>query len=187
PRELPVDDQSQAKIADFVCEASRFSGIVEVVHRTVTQSNVRVARIEERKAPNVCSTIGQFLAFVENDGSLVLRGAQKPEEVEYLCAAIESQTDHFLRLRHRREERPRALPVPQGSGVVVTAGPPSRPAMPAGRFECLARLLEVMSHERRALVELVGVELLDDPGDSAMEPSTMGAQLRVIGYFLCQW
>src|SRR5205823_5712260 len=46
---------------------------------------------------------------------------------------------------------------------------------------------EMMSHKRRALVELVGVELLDDPGDSAMEPSTMGAELGVIRYFLCQW
>jgi hypothetical protein len=59
--------------------------------------------------------------------------------------------------------------------------------MPAGRVECLASLLEMMSHERRALVELVGVKLLDDPGDPAMEPSTMGAELRVIRYFLCQW
>src|SRR5262245_330158 len=59
--------------------------------------------------------------------------------------------------------------------------------MPASRVERLACLLEVMSHESRAFVELVGVEVLDDPGDSPMEPSTMGAQLRVIRYFLCQW
>jgi hypothetical protein len=47
--------------------------------------------------------------------------------------------------------------------------------MPASRVECLACLLEMIGHERRALVELVGVDLLDDPGDSAMKPSTMGA------------
>src|SRR5262249_22047563 len=84
-------------------------------------------------------------------------------------------------------ERPRAPPVPQGSGVIVNAGPPSRSAMPAGRIECLARLLEMISHERRSLVELIGVELLDGPGDSAMELGTTGAELRVIRYFLCQW
>src|SRR5262245_50831688 len=154
----------------------------------MTHSNARVVRIEDRKGPNVCiSTIGQFSAFVKHDGGLVLRGTQKIKEDEYLRAAAKSQTGHFSRLRHRREERPRALPVPQGSRVVVNAGPPSRSAMPAGRVECLARLLEMMSHERRALVELVGVELLDDRGDSAMEPSTTGTQLRVIRYFLCQW
>jgi len=78
----------------------------------VTQSNPRVARIEERKGPNVCSTIGQFFAFIENDGGHVLREAQQLDEGKYQRAAAESQTDHFLRLRHRREERPCALPVP---------------------------------------------------------------------------
>src|SRR5262249_14171342 len=124
---------------------------------------------------------------VENDGGLVLGGTEQPEEPEYLPAAAESQTDHFWRLGRRCEEYPHAVPVPQGSGVVENASPPSRSAMPAGRVKCLACLLEVMSHERRALVELVGVELLDDPGDPAMEGRTMGAQLRVIRDFLCQW
>src|SRR5262249_33220026 len=150
-------------------------------------SNPRVARVEECKGPNVCSTIRQFPALVKHDRGLDLRGAQKPEVTEYPCAAAESQTDHCLRLRHRREKRPRALPVPQGPATVVNAGPPSGSAMPPGRVECLACLLEMMSHERRALVELVGVELLDDPGDSPMERSTMGAELRVIRHFLCQW
>src|SRR5262245_23678171 len=77
--------------------------------------------------------------------------------------------------------------MPHGSGVVVNTGPLSCSAMPAGRVECLAGPLEVMSHERRALVELVEEELLDNPGDSAMEPGTMGAELRVIRNFPCQW
>src|SRR5262249_46318261 len=159
---------------------------VDVVHRTVGQSSVPVAPIEICKIPNVCRTIRQFPALGELDGGLVLRGPHIPEEVEDLRAAADSLTDHFLRLRHRREERPRALPVPQSSGVVAGARPSSGSTVPAGRVECLACLLEMMSHERRTLVELVGVELLDGPGDSAMEPSTMGAELRVIRYFLCQ-
>src|SRR5262249_2160314 len=108
--EPPVTVNPEAEIADFVCKARGFSGIVDVVHRTVTQSNVPVARIEICKIPNVCRTIRQFPALVKHDGGLVLRGPHIPEEVEYLRAAADSLTDHFLRLRHRREERPRALP-----------------------------------------------------------------------------
>jgi hypothetical protein len=58
--------------------------------------------------------------------------------------------------------------------------------MPAGRVECLVCLLEMVSYERCALIELARVEFLDGPGDSAMEWSTVGAELRMIRYFPCQ-
>ena len=59
--------------------------------------------------------------------------------------------------------------------------------MPTGRLKCLARLLEMMRHERRALVELVEVELLESHGYPAMEPRTMSAQVRSIRHFSSQW
>ena len=101
------------------------------------------------------------LALLHHRARLVGRRDEAPACVQQLRTSGEAKRGHFAVARQRAQERTNPPPVVRRRGIVGDARPLRRTAMPARAGERFTGLLAVMRQERGALVEMLGVLLLD--------------------------
>jgi hypothetical protein len=186
-RECHTDHTPQSDVTGLIGQFYGLPGVLEMVLGTVTEAYAGVTRVEGCQRTDVSGTTRQGLSFAEDDRGLFLRDAQDPKEAQHLHMRGERQRNRLLRIGHRGEELPHALPVPQCSVPVVRPCPLSCSSVPARGVERLARLFEMMSNQRSTLIQFIGVETLQDAGNRGMQADTSVTELRVIRHLLREW
>src|SRR6266542_1680730 len=183
--EAVANGHSQADILRFVRALSCLEERIECfIDGPRKQPNGAEAVQNLAEDMRVAAPCGEFPSFSEKRGCLVLQIAQTTEVHHDPCAHGCSLSEVLRRLRERVQELPRAPPVPQRLDSIVETHPLSCPPMPLRRFLWVPRMLPVVGEQRRALAELIGLQLLHRASDGSMDTGPSLHQLQAVSDFL---
>src|SRR4029450_2470679 len=104
-----------------------------------------------RELPSLCQGRAHLIG-----GKSLIKG-----ELDDFRVGTEGKRCRAIRLRNVAEKLAYFHPVPQRFSWIVRSSPVRRTSMPSRRFLPARRALRVMGEQRRAVVQLVGIEFGD--------------------------
>ena len=172
---------AQAGVVDLAGQAQRLLAELHVLLHVAGQAtHRRVHHGDHQQAHAVAASQRELAAGLVVRGGLLLGDAQSPAVVQTAHARAERKGRDVARLGQALEQVGDLAPVADRLGDVAEAHPRGGARAPARGGERIAGALPVLGDERRALVERVGVQLLDRLGDAAVNGRATLAQLGSI-------